>query len=151
MSLVRSSSFNSTSPQYMASLQLLPVSLSTNSCLAILAFCTFLFSRWISARRLVLPPGPRPVPFIGNLHQISFHNQELCFADWGRSFGTVFSRRRSPVAFGCLKRSIGDVVYFKVFARPMIVLNTLKAARDLMEQRSINYSCRPRFVLLVEM
>jgi len=33
----------------------------------------------------------------------------------------------------------------------MVVLNTLKAARDLMEQRSVNYSCRPRFVLLAEM
>lgn len=57
-------------------------------------------------------------------------------------------RRRS---LGCLKVSTGDVVYFKVFGRPMIVLNTLKAARDLMEKRSTNYSCRPRFVLLVEM
>jgi len=33
----------------------------------------------------------------------------------------------------------------------MVVLNTLKAARDLMEKRSLNYSCRPRFVLIVEM
>ena len=33
----------------------------------------------------------------------------------------------------------------------MVVLNTLKAARDLMEQRSVNYSCRPRFVLIAEM
>jgi len=48
-------------------------------------------------------------------------------------------------------RPIGDVVYFKVFGRPMIVLNTLKAARDLMEKRSVNYSCRPRFVLQVEL
>jgi hypothetical protein len=51
-----------------------------------------------------------------------------------------------------LKRNeLGDVVYFKIFGRPMIVLNTLKAARDLMEKRSLNYSCRPRFVLLIEM
>ncbi|KAI0297971.1 cytochrome P450 [Russula brevipes] len=33
----------------------------------------------------------------------------------------------------------------------MVVLNTLQAARDLMEKRSLNYSCRPRFVLIVEM
>jgi hypothetical protein len=80
------------STQNMATLQHLPVisvGLSTNLCLVILAVCTFLFSRWISARRLNLPPGPTSVPFIGNLHQISFHNQELCFAQWGRIFGTV--------------------------------------------------------------
>jgi hypothetical protein len=45
----------------------------------------------------------------------------------------------------------GDVVYFHVFGRPMVVLNTLRAAQDLMEKRSLNYSCRPRFVLIVEM
>jgi hypothetical protein len=50
-----------------------------------------------------------------------------------------------------LKECTGDVVYFKVFGRPMVVLDTLMAARDLLEKRSGNYSCRPRFVLLVEM
>jgi hypothetical protein len=80
------------STQNMATLQHLPVisaGLSTNVCLVILGLCTFLFSGWISARRLNLPPGPTSVPFIGNLHQISFHGQELCFAQWGRIFGTV--------------------------------------------------------------
>ncbi|KAI9449001.1 cytochrome P450 [Lactarius psammicola] len=87
--------------------------------------------RWISARRLKLPPGPRPDPFIGNLRQISFDTQELRFTEWGALFG--------------------DVVYFQIFGRSMIVLNTLGAAQDLMEKRSLNYSCRPRFVLIVEM
>lgn len=33
----------------------------------------------------------------------------------------------------------------------MIVINSLRAALDLMENHGRNYSCRPRFVLLVEM
>jgi hypothetical protein len=93
------------STQNMATLQHLPVistGLSTNAYLVILGVCTFLFSGWISARRLNLPPGPTSVPFIGNLHQISFHTQELCFAEWGRIFGTVVSRRRSCVTFSSL-------------------------------------------------
>jgi hypothetical protein len=45
----------------------------------------------------------------------------------------------------------GDIVYFHVFGRSMVVLNSLRAAQDLMEKRSLNYSCRPRFVLIVEM
>jgi len=95
------------SAQNMAALQLLPVisaDLSTNACLVILGLCTFLFSGWISARRLVLPPGPTPVPFIGNLHQISFRSQELCFAGWGRIFGTVVSRHPSCVTFSSLNQ-----------------------------------------------
>jgi len=112
-------------------LRIISGSQSTNACLIILGVCTWLFSRWISPRRFNLPPGPKPDPFIGNLRQISFSSQERCFTEWGHTFG--------------------DVVYFKIFGRPMIVLNTLNAARDLMEKRGLNYSCRPRFVLLIEM
>jgi hypothetical protein len=87
------------STQNMATLPVISAGLSANLCLVILAVCTFLFSGWISARRLNLPPGPTSVPFIGNLHQISFHSQELCFAEWGRIFGTV------PVAHASLQQS----------------------------------------------
>ncbi|KAI0298977.1 cytochrome P450 monooxygenase [Multifurca ochricompacta] len=104
---------------------------SLNECLLILVVFTLLFFRWFPTRRLKLPPGPRPDPFIGNLRHMSLKKQELRFTEWGRIFG--------------------DVVYFKIFGRPMIVLNTLQTAQDLMEKRSLNYSCRPRFVLLVEM
>ncbi|KAH9039121.1 cytochrome P450 [Lactarius pseudohatsudake] len=102
-----------------------------NASLVALGICTWLFSRWISARRLNLPPGPNPDPFIGNLRQMSFDSQELRFTEWRALFG--------------------DVVYFHIFGRSMIVLNTLRAAQDLMEKRSLNYSCRPRFVLIAEM
>ena len=84
----------------MATLELLPVisrSLSTNAYLVLLALCTLLFSRWLSARRLNLPPGPKPDPFIGNLRQISLDCQEQRFTEWGTIFGTVFASRRSPL------------------------------------------------------
>lgn len=58
-----------------------------NASLVALAICTWLFSRWISARRLKLPPGPRPDPFLGNIRQLSFDNQELRFTEWGAAFG----------------------------------------------------------------
>jgi hypothetical protein len=121
-----------------------------NASLVALGICTWLFSRWISARRLKLPPGPKPDPFIGNLRQLSFDNQELRFAEWGTVFGmcTHYTCHRTcPFTLP----ATGDVVYFQVFGRPMVVLNTLRAAQDLMEKRSLNYSCRPRFVLIVEM
>jgi hypothetical protein len=58
-----------------------------NASLVALAICTWLFSRWISARRLKLPPGPRPDPFLGNIRQLSFDYQELRFTEWGALFG----------------------------------------------------------------
>ncbi|KAI0060162.1 cytochrome P450 [Artomyces pyxidatus] len=103
-----------------------------NCVLAIVFLCTFAVSRWIRTRRLKMPPGPPPDPFIGNLRQMAFDKQEERFAEWGRTYGS-------------------DVIHAKVFGRSMVILNSLQAARDLMEKRSLNYSCRPRLVLIVEL
>lgn len=46
---------------------------------------------------------------------------------------------------------IGDIMYFKIFRTPAIVLNTIEAARDLLDRRSAKYSDRPRMVLFSEM
>jgi hypothetical protein len=42
-------------------------------------------------------------------------------------------------------------VYIKIFKQPMIILNGLQSARDLLDKRSSIYSDRPRFVLLSEL
>ena len=45
----------------------------------------------------------------------------------------------------------GDVIYLSVVGRPIVVLNSAEAARDLMDKRSANYSDRPRIVVIGEM
>jgi hypothetical protein len=40
----------------------------------------------------------------------------------------------------------GDLVYLEVFGQPIILLNSPKAAKDLLEQRSAIYSDRPPLV-----
>ena len=42
----------------------------------------------------------------------------------------------------------GDLVYVDVFGQPMIFLNSEKAAIDLLEKRSANYSDRGSSVML---
>ncbi|OJT11069.1 O-methylsterigmatocystin oxidoreductase [Trametes pubescens] len=56
---------------------------------------------------------------------------ERMFHEWGKTFG--------------------DIVYFEIFRTPAIVLNSLEAARDLLDKHSTIYSDRPRLVLLMEM
>ena len=50
-----------------------------------------------------------------------------------------------------LIENTGDVVHIKIFGQPLVILNSLKAARDLLDKRSSIYSDRPRFVLLAEL
>ncbi|KAI0313057.1 cytochrome P450 monooxygenase [Amylostereum chailletii] len=96
-----------------------------------LAVATVAVSRWLSVRKLRLPPGPPPDPFLGNIRQMAFENQEQRFAEWGKVYG--------------------DVMHAKIFSRSVLILNSLKAAQDLLEKRSRNYSCRPRLVLISEL
>ncbi|KAF9256203.1 cytochrome P450 [Marasmius fiardii PR-910] len=77
------------------------------------------------------PPGPTPLPFIGNLLQIPTINPEHTFTNWSAVYG--------------------DVVYLQIFQQPMVLLNTFEAAQDLLEKRSAIYSDRPRFVLFSEL
>lgn len=44
----------------------------------------------------------------------------------------------------------GDVVYLSVLGRSIIVLNSQKAAADLLGRRARNYSDRPRFIVASE-
>ena len=42
-------------------------------------------------------------------------------------------------------------MYLRVFNKPTLVLNSVEAARDLLDKRSSKYSDRPHFILLVDM
>jgi len=78
-----------------------------------------------------LPPGPRPLPILGNAHQMSFEYPEKLFAQWGDVYG--------------------DLIFIRMFSTPVLVVNSAKAARDLMEKRSNKYSDRPRAVRMVDL
>ncbi|PFH50357.1 hypothetical protein AMATHDRAFT_145202 [Amanita thiersii Skay4041] len=89
------------------------------------------------ARRLYLssrsryPPGPKPFPLIGNALQVPTEHPEERFAEWGSRYG--------------------DIVYIRLFQQPIVILNNLQAARDILEKRGSIYSDRPRFVLFSEL
>ncbi|KAI0363937.1 cytochrome P450 [Pilatotrama ljubarskyi] len=101
----------------------------------LLVLVRFALSRWMHGSkhlsRARLPPGPRAIPVLGNVHQLPLDYQEKTFADWAKLYG--------------------DVVYAKLFQRPVLVLNSLRAAQDLLEKKSSKYSGRPRLILLSEL
>lgn len=72
---------------------------------------------------LPLPPGPRPIPIVGNIRGIALNAPWLAYTEWGKQYG--------------------DIVYSHLFGQHIVVINSEKVAIELLEKRSYNYSDRP--------
>ncbi|KAF8125912.1 cytochrome P450 [Mycena galopus ATCC 62051] len=81
----------------------------------------YLLSRTFMHHRL--PPGPSRWPIIGSVLEMPQSYQWLKFSDWVKIYG--------------------DLVYLNAFRQSVIVINSAKVARDLLDQRSSIYSDRP--------
>ncbi|KLO12046.1 cytochrome P450 [Schizopora paradoxa] len=75
--------------------------------------------------------GPKPLPFVGNFHQLPKEDFHLTYGDWAKSYGPI--------------------IYFHVFGRQFVVLNTMDVVNDLLVKRSATYSTRPHLVMAGEL
>ncbi|KZT42515.1 cytochrome P450 [Sistotremastrum suecicum HHB10207 ss-3] len=89
--------------------------------LGVLLVCLEAYRRKWTSKSLHLPPGPPLLPFIGRM--MPKKQQWLTFAAWGKEFG--------------------DVVHLKVMRYSIIILNSQRAALDLLDKKSSNFSSRP--------
>lgn len=78
--------------------------------------------------KLPLPPGPPGEPILGHLRVVPTDNPEFTYARWAREYQS-------------------DIIYVNVLGQPIVVLNSVQAAVDLLDKRGSNYCDRPRFVL----
>lgn len=109
------------------------------------AFCTY---RALAYPSVNFPPGPKPLPIIGNVLQIPTENQEEKFMEWAPQYGTFIHEMCLSLITVTLA---GDVMHVTILGQSMVILHSLQAARDLLDKRSSIYSDRPRFVLLSEL
>ncbi|KAF8553325.1 cytochrome P450 [Imleria badia] len=73
-----------------------------------------------------LPPGPPGLPWVGNIIGINADAPWLTYAEWARTYG--------------------DLVYSRLLGKDIIIINSEKIAKDLLENRSKNYSDRPYLI-----
>ncbi|KAF8151942.1 cytochrome P450 [Mycena galopus ATCC 62051] len=100
--------------------------------LSLLASIIFaLLYRHYKKPQVSLPPGPTPIPFIGNIHQLPPVDPFKTYASWTNIYGPI--------------------VYMHFFGRQFIVLNRLEDVVNLFEKRSARYSTKPRLVMAGEL
>ncbi|KAJ3487192.1 hypothetical protein NLI96_g3704 [Meripilus lineatus] len=76
---------------------------------------------------LPLPPGPRALPIVGNLLDLTGEQPWLKLTDWHRIYG--------------------NLLHLQLPRRSMIVLGNAQVTLDLLEKRSAIYSSRPRLIM----
>lgn len=99
---------------------------------AISAVACGLLSWWSHKKRnpggLPLPPGPKPLPVVGNVFGLKIDEPWVTYTHWGATYG--------------------ELVYSRLLNQEIILINTEKVAKDLLERRSNNYSDRPGILCL---
>lgn len=94
------------------------------------------------------PKGPRRLPLIGNVHQLSTEYMEQTFARWAHEYGACLYSTTELRSSTTLP---GDPLLLRFFKTPVLVVNTMHVARELLDKRGSIYSSRPRTVLFSEM
>ncbi|THH14168.1 hypothetical protein EW146_g6132 [Bondarzewia mesenterica] len=81
------------------------------------------------------PPGPKPLPLLGNLLSLPSAKPWETYASWSRE------NKSKP---------FGDLISVRTFGQLSVIVNTLEAAKELLERRSAVYSDRP-LIPMIEM
>lgn len=83
------------------------------------------------SRRLALPPGPKGLPVIGNLRDMTLTGLWFEARKWAKQYG--------------------ELVYLNIFGQGILFVNTHEAAVDLLEKRGAIYSDKPKMVMAGEL
>ncbi|KAF8551312.1 cytochrome P450 [Imleria badia] len=94
-----------------------------------LACVTFLYIGRIALKSRTshpLPPGPLGLPWVGNVIGINTSASWITYAEWARTYG--------------------DIIHSRLMGKDIIIINSEKIAKELLQNRSRNYSDRPYLI-----
>lgn len=107
----------------------------------LLVFTTFYRYRLWRAQPQSFPPGPPPLPIIGNLLDVPKSMSAKEYDVLSKTYGECLQH----LDHHCrpLTVLLGDVVHLSVFGQHIVLLGSLEAAVELLDKRSSNYSDKP--------
>ncbi|THH20203.1 hypothetical protein EW146_g1119 [Bondarzewia mesenterica] len=116
-------SFFRSSP-FLLPMSLLDTSHSLPLVLTLIGFVSIFLALRLCRKRpqFPLPPGPK-TSWFGGVASLPKSSPWRTYAEWREVYG--------------------DIIYIDAFGNPIVILNSAKAAYDLLEKRSARYSSRP--------
>ncbi|KAJ6578488.1 cytochrome P450 [Mycena capillaripes] len=81
------------------------------------------------ARKTRLPPGPRPLPLIGNILDVPAKQPWRTYSNWSHQYDS-------------------DILSLRLPGLNLVILNSANAIQDLLVQQSLIYSDRPHSTML---
>ncbi|PSR71810.1 hypothetical protein PHLCEN_2v12311 [Hermanssonia centrifuga] len=98
--------------------------LTPSNVVAVLFGVAILLLKHFRSSSRALPPGPTPLPIIGNLFDIPTERPWETYATWSRRWG--------------------DLLSVTLLGQPLIIINSLQTAVELLDKRGAIYSDRPQ-------
>ncbi|EGN99391.1 hypothetical protein SERLA73DRAFT_108873 [Serpula lacrymans var. lacrymans S7.3] len=80
---------------------------------------------------LALPPGPKPLPLVGNVKDMPTSHEWVTYTKWAKQYG--------------------DVMHLSVFGQSIVIISSLEASKALLDGKSAITSDRPRFAMISDL
>ena len=99
-------------------------------------------------KHLPYPPGPKPIPIVGNILDLPTEDVPNIYIEWGKKYRSESKQIIFLVLPSPDRRVKGSILHASALGSHVVVVNKLEDAIELFERRARLYSDRPKYPIL---